>query len=403
MSNAAASSSTSKKSKKSSTAASAAPVVVPTQPAASSSSDGSSDEEQAGPSRSRDEDSDESSDIDEDMPDVADLVDRDSADQRGKGKRKYPAFRPPHGMNELKVPVEFASSPFEWDQMSKKEGVELWAIRLPMNFKPSRMKDLQLHIPPATTTNPHPFPRGTLTTSKHRYTIAPAARTSLLPSELPSNHGAMPMLADTMAASTDPAAIGSGARAPNEGAGEERERKEELVDDLTRNGGEEMGGLRLVVPRMAKGGDLYMAPKPVSRHLILLPSEDAAEPASDGMNLADLTDIDPSDPCLRPLPIFTSSGPISSQPTSGASLVVPPRGEGKRPQPLDKLKYRNVPFGSGLTKSSSERAVDRDGDVSMITTATEQESPKKKKHKKDHGSKQESGETSKRKEKKVKA
>jgi hypothetical protein len=66
------------------------------------------------------------------------------------------------------------------------------------------------------------------------------------------------MLTDTIAASTDPSAIGSGARAPNEGAGEELERKEELVDDLMRNGGEEMGGLRLVVPRMSKGGALFM-------------------------------------------------------------------------------------------------------------------------------------------------
>jgi hypothetical protein len=45
------------------------------------------------------------------------------------------AFRPPHGMSELKVPVEFASSPFEWDQMSRKEGVQLWAIRVPMNVR----------------------------------------------------------------------------------------------------------------------------------------------------------------------------------------------------------------------------------------------------------------------------
>jgi hypothetical protein len=144
------------------------------------------------------------------------------------------------------------------------------------------------------------------------------------------------------------------------------------------------------------------APKPVSQHLILLPSEDTGEPASDNANLADLTDIDPSDPCLRPLPTFTST-----QATVSPSLVVPPRGEGKRPQPLDKLKYRNVPFGSGLSNSAaSKRSVEggRDGDVTMTpAAAASQESPKKKKHKKQHGEEQSAEKPSKRKEKRVKA
>ena len=42
--------------------------------------------------------------------------------------RKY---TPPAGMTEMTVKSDFASSPFEWEEMKRKPGIQLWAIRIP--------------------------------------------------------------------------------------------------------------------------------------------------------------------------------------------------------------------------------------------------------------------------------
>lgn len=63
-----------------------------------------------------------------------------------------------------------------------------------------------------------------------------------------------------MAMDTDPEAVGLGARSVNdlnkadEGG---KSRHDQMVDELMRSGGEEMEGLRLVLPRMSKGGKLF--------------------------------------------------------------------------------------------------------------------------------------------------
>ncbi|KAL1407070.1 hypothetical protein Q8F55_006483 [Vanrija albida] len=63
------------------------------------------------------------------------------ADSRGRSLARY---QPPAGMEPVNVSVSFGSSPFEYAALARKAGVELWAIRLPGDFKPSRLASLSV-------------------------------------------------------------------------------------------------------------------------------------------------------------------------------------------------------------------------------------------------------------------
>ncbi|WOO84701.1 uncharacterized protein LOC62_06G008218 [Vanrija pseudolonga] len=91
----------------------------------------------------------DSEDIDDDAPvsapAAASSSKRTTADtSRGRSLARY---QPPAGMEPVNVSVAFGSSPFEFGSLARKAGVELWAIRVPSDFKTSRLANLSLQTP----------------------------------------------------------------------------------------------------------------------------------------------------------------------------------------------------------------------------------------------------------------
>lgn len=43
----------------------------------------------------------------------------------------HSAYEPPTGMNAMPINVNTAASEFEWNELAKRSGVELWCIRVP--------------------------------------------------------------------------------------------------------------------------------------------------------------------------------------------------------------------------------------------------------------------------------
>ncbi|CAK9779692.1 hypothetical protein CC85DRAFT_285154 [Cutaneotrichosporon oleaginosum] len=125
-----------------------------------------------------------------------------------------PRYQPPIGMDPVAVSTSFKDSPFEYDALTKK-GVELWAIRVPADFKVSRLSSLALERPSKKGV------RGRLERSSGSYTLQTA----------------------------------------------------EDGDGI----GAEMAGMRLLVPNMKAGGKLMRAPGMISRRLILAPTDDKAQ------------------------------------------------------------------------------------------------------------------------------
>lgn len=144
-------------------------------------------------------------------------------------------------------------------------------------------------------------------------------------------------------------------------------------EDLRREGGEEMQGMSLMLPRLSKKGKLFVgtylpacssgfateqaAPKPITRHLILEPDTSSSA-----------TEMETST-----LPSYLSTGhePVVQAPTLGST---------KRVQPTHLFKFRNntvginTPGPNGLPES--QRA-----DKTMLDVSVE----KKKKRKSEKG------------------
>jgi hypothetical protein len=156
------------------------------------------------------------------------------------------------------VKTEVASSPFEWNALAAKPGVELWAIRVPRNFKPSRLADFQ---PSKDGESSKRGIFGTVQTSKSTYQLRLASTQTSVPADaaaIPNTEqdpAARPTLADSLllpsstSAKVD-AGIGKGPREQGDtNTGHEAAVKEELgVGKVVAVGGEEMEGLQLVVP-----------------------------------------------------------------------------------------------------------------------------------------------------------
>ncbi|XAO26606.1 hypothetical protein I312_105444 [Cryptococcus bacillisporus CA1280] len=225
--------------------------------------------------------------------------------RRNKGKEtarksiapagSFDKYKPPAGMTELGITTEFVKSEFEWDALASRPGIELWAIRAPRDLKPSRLSALSIPVPkkdePLT---------GNLKTKSQSYILRTAGFTGSSSSSKVGEQGQG--LVDSLGMS--------------DGQG---------VDQLAEEGGEEMGGMRLLVPRVKEHGKLYVAPLPISRHLILTPDfstestfdAQTAEPILDFLNEA-------------------------QQASSSSSSSAPPA---KRAQPTHLMKFRNHTYG----------------------------------------------------------
>ncbi|KIR63609.1 hypothetical protein I314_03013 [Cryptococcus bacillisporus CA1873] len=225
--------------------------------------------------------------------------------RRNKGKEtarksiapagSFDKYKPPAGMTELGITTEFVKSEFEWDALASRPGIELWAIRAPRDLKPSRLSALSIPVPkkdePLT---------GNLKTKSQSYILRTAGFTGSSSSSKVGEQGQG--LVDSLGMSD-----------------------EQGVDQLAEEGGEEMGGMRLLVPRVKEHGKLYVAPLPISRHLILTPDfstesnfdAQTAEPILDFLNEA-------------------------QQASSSSSSSAPPA---KRAQPTHLMKFRNHTYG----------------------------------------------------------
>lgn len=131
-------------------------------------------------------------------------------------------------MTELGITTEFVKSEFEWDALASRPGIELWTIRAPRDLKPSRLSALSIPVPkkdePLT---------GNLKTKSQSYILRTAGFTRSSSSSKVDEQGQG--LVDS---------LGMG-----DGQG---------VDQLAEEGGEEMGGMRLLVPRVKEHGKLYV-------------------------------------------------------------------------------------------------------------------------------------------------
>ncbi|KAL0243839.1 hypothetical protein I308_105101 [Cryptococcus tetragattii IND107] len=271
--------------------------------------------------------------------------------RRNKGKEtakksiapagSFDKYKPPAGMTELGITTEFVKSEFEWDALASRPGIELWTIRAPRDLKPSRLSALSIPVPkkdePLT---------GNLKTKSQSYILRTAGFTGSSSSSKVDEQGQG--LVDS---------LGMG-----DGQG---------VDQLAEEGGEEMGGMRLLVPRVKEHGKLYVAPLPISRHLILTP-DFSTESTFDAQT-------------AEPIPDFLNQAQQAS-----SSSSAPPA---KRAQPTHLMKFRNHTYGfntPGPEKTSKklrgevmdvEQQVEREAAPAAVASEVAVESKKEKKRK----------------------
>lgn len=303
-------------------------------------------------SASSDDDSGSGSDDSTDGESVDSDQDLENVEpRRNKGKEtakkstasagSFDKYKPPAGMTELGITAEFVKSEFEWDALASRPGIELWAIRAPRDLKPSRLSALSIPVPkkdePLT---------GNLKTKSQSYILRTAGFTGSSSSSKAGEQGQG--LVDSLG-------MGDG----------------EGVDQLAEEGGEEMGGLRLLVPRVKEHGKLLVAPLPISRHLILTP-DFSAESSSD------------ADADTEPIPDFLRE---AAQQASSATPA-------KRAQPTHLMKFRNHTYGfntPGPEKTSKKlrgevmevEQVEREAAPASKVVAVENKKEKKRKTDKD--------------------
>ncbi|KIK96680.1 hypothetical protein PAXRUDRAFT_825703 [Paxillus rubicundulus Ve08.2h10] len=129
---------------------------------------------------------------------------------KNEGDDPHWAYEPPVGAVLLDHNVE--SKPFEWDAIKDDEDTELWLIRVPDSIKAKHLEGLEIDPPSSSRT----------------------ARVGSLTRK---------------AATYDVWSVGD--------------------DDTEVVGGEELRGLSCLIPRTKKGGKLCMAPKTISRHIVI--------------------------------------------------------------------------------------------------------------------------------------
>lgn len=83
------------------------------------------------PSSSSDSSSASHSSVDSDDIDAAPVATTAKKPRKSKpGERLY--YEPPPGMEQVRINVNY-NSEFEWDNLNTKEGLEVWAVRLPVD------------------------------------------------------------------------------------------------------------------------------------------------------------------------------------------------------------------------------------------------------------------------------
>ncbi|KAF9228851.1 hypothetical protein BS17DRAFT_772585 [Gyrodon lividus] len=189
---------------------------------------------------------------------------------KNEGDDLHWAYEPPAGAVLLDHAIE--SKPFEWDALKDDEDTEIWLIRVPDSIKAKHLVELEIDTPSSSRT----ARVGSITRKNAAYDVW---------------------------------SIGD--------------------DDTDVVGGEELRGLSCLLPRKKKKGKLCIAPKAISRHIVV-----SAQPV---------------------VPTVPEHQPIIHQ--------NPPRPS----YPKDVLKHRYIPYGARSGQSKSE---DLSMDVDVDTQAT---------------------------------
>lgn len=158
-------------------------------------------------------------------------------------------------MTPINVSTQYTDSPFEWDALASRPNVQLWAVRVPADvrytcltvyntslpfhqFKTKDLASLQLSKPSSSASS-STGRIGTLKTKHRSFNLVPAGHTSKIRT-----------------------AVNSEGRDPTSGpsAVDVMRMDADKLDeeDLRREGGEEMQGMSLMLPRLSKKGKLFV-------------------------------------------------------------------------------------------------------------------------------------------------
>jgi len=279
------------------------------------------------------------------------------------------AYEPPAGTKALPVNVTTAASEFEWNELAKRSGSELWCIRVPSavrmqvgeqilalsdskglsQFKTSRLQNLKLDPASLKKNAQNIKPVGHLTTSKNAYHLFPSSKPKASSSSsqnlpkhlnLEQEPDLRPSLVDSMLPADQ---VGRGARSAGD-TDRDLEREGAVKAELGLDGGkfagaEEMQGLRLVVPDGRRQG-FYLGEcekMMSSKHLCLITFVFRAAPIQPTRHFVLATDLSASAGSDNSV---TLSNPTTTEASESSAEPKP-----RHPQPAG-LKYRNIPFGA---------------------------------------------------------
>ncbi|KAH7880075.1 uncharacterized protein C8R40DRAFT_1166275 [Lentinula edodes] len=140
------------------------------------------------------------------------------------------AYQPPEGM----ALVENAEThdEWDWDTFKKDPELELWVIRVPNGVKPKHLENMTISLPGSSSNQNTKV--GVLNRKQESYDVWNVCSSST------SGNG-------------DIGGVEVG----------------RLDEEGTAGGGEEMRGLSCLLPRKKKHGELYIAPTPITRHLLI--------------------------------------------------------------------------------------------------------------------------------------
>lgn len=248
-------------------------------------------------------------------------------------------YRPPRHMQPYPMPATIASSEWEWNNLASRSGVELWAIRVPRDLKVSKLAGLQFATPGGSSDHV-----ATLSTSRQNYTLHDASAHHGSVRDTVQNPSLRPTLTDDKLLEVDPAAVGKGKRTRTGEAStaETREAIQDELGDARSGGGEEMHALKVMLPDAKRGGKYYVAPKSISRHLVLKASYEKMAAANED----------------------AAASPAETTSTTA-----------RRPQPLDKLKYRNIPFGAANEEVLASPQLAQEDKARLVTGTAPQSAP----------------------------
>ncbi|KAF9064648.1 hypothetical protein BDP27DRAFT_1270063 [Rhodocollybia butyracea] len=162
------------------------------------------------------------------------------------------AYKPPEGMVMIEnVGDNGLGDEWDWDTFKKSE-LELWVIRVPSGLKPKHLENLAIDLPEPFSSKKN-TKVGTLNRKHESYDVW----------NLGSGSGS-----SSNATEVDGVEVGQMIM-------------DDSNDPAAAVGGDEMKGLTCLLPRKKKPGEFYIAPRTVTRHLVVATQPPKPSPAED--------------------------------------------------------------------------------------------------------------------------